>query len=164
MSAGLVRLSWRDTDRLAIAEGRRHDGHVILPRKRAEALVEWILGECDGRFIVSIEPWRPEVDVEAEDQTRPAVAGAGPLEDAAEAAAVVAAPTPLGKALAALAFVRGHLAAFVALGVVLLMAVLAILAIHLPSAEYRVYPVAILALASFFTGFFSPRPPALPNP
>ena len=52
----------------------------------------------------------------------------------------------------------------VALAAALLAAmVAAVLAIHLPTATLRVYPVYALALISFFAGFFGPKPtlPAL---
>jgi hypothetical protein len=54
-------------------------------------------------------------------------------------------------------FVLPHkeLVAIVSAGLVALF--LALLAIHLPSAHLRVFPVYALALVSFFAGFFSPR-------
>ena len=51
----------------------------------------------------------------------------------------------------------------VALAAALLLAlVLAVLAIHLPTATLRVYPTYGLGLVAFFTGFFLPRP-SLPS-
>lgn len=61
MPTDLVRLTWRDTDETEIAEGRRNDGHAILPRGRAEDLVSWVLGEYGGRYELAIETWRPPV-------------------------------------------------------------------------------------------------------
>lgn len=65
---------------------------------------------------------------------------------------------PLATLLAIAAFVKAFRTPIVLALVAGAILLSAVLAIHLPAAQYRVYPVAALALVSFFTGFFAPRP------
>lgn len=55
---------------------------------------------------------------------------------------------------------KGAAAFLAAMGAAL---VLAVLAIHLPTATLRIYPICVLAVLSFFAGFLMPRPYA-PDP
>ena len=138
MADDLVRLSWRDTDELEIAEGRRRDGHAILPRDRAEELIAWVLGRFDNRFEFRIEPWQM----------------AGSSSPAKETSGVKFAFF-LGLYGTCLAFAKSHMGLIVPVGVGLSLALLAVLGIYLPSSHYRVIPVGALALGSFASGFLS---------
>lgn len=136
MHDDLVKLSWRDTDELEIAEGRAHDGYGIFPRARAKALVDWILDRYDGRFELTIEPWGP-------------MAFASPPEGPR----VLTLAFWLGLLETALSFVKSHLWIVALLGT----AVCALLAVYLPTPHVRAYPVIVLGLLCFGMGFLGSK-------
>lgn len=65
--------------------------------------------------------------------------------------------TFLGSVLALALKLAPYKGAIALLAALLAALVLAVLAIHLPTATLRVYPVYMLAVLSFFTGFLMPR-------
>lgn len=127
----LVRLSWRDT------HGKRPDGNTILPRHRAELLVEHFLGKYHGRFEMSIESIRPSL-------------AEPPITEAPVKWALI-----LGFLEAVLGFVKANGPLLSAVGAALGLLVLAALGIYLPTAHLRVVPVVVLGLVAFLLGFLA---------
>lgn len=127
----LVRLEWRDTDETEIAEGRRHDGHHVLPRGRAEGLIRWVHAEYGGRFELTTSPWRPATSAPPTEEYR-----------------MFTAAFWLAIAEAVLGFLGTHLWAIFALLTVVSM----VLAIYLPTDHLRVYPALGVFLFSALLG------------
>jgi hypothetical protein len=67
-------------------------------------------------------------------------------------------PMFFAKLLAFMGLVKTYRAIVAPAAILLLAAILALLAIHLPEPQYRIYAVGALAVVSFAAGFFVPHP------
>lgn len=132
--AGLVRLHWQDSRDPA------GSGHAILPRARAERLVHWILGEYGPRYELAIEPLRP-------------MAGASPPTKENPVTWALF----LGFLQASLSFLKTHRALLFALVAVVLLGASALLAVYLPTAKQRAFPVAALGFGTFGFGVLAAK-------